>query len=404
MKDRIVGIETEYGILPILSNDFSFHRFIENGGKVYLETAGNHPEYAAPECIGPTAAALYDAAGDILMNRLFEGSGYELHRLNADEDGTHFGSHENYSVPNELMKNAKRIGYTIPFIAPFLVTRQIFAGAGYYFHGEFRVSQRSNAINFLRSLETHDRRRAIVNEKNEPHASTCARLHLILGDSNMCEYANALKLATTCMVLDMAEEHLEVPIKFYDPVEALHNISGFEWVVTANNGTIHAVDVQRLYLDMARRFYGRADLATSYYLDEWERVLDVLKEEPRSLAGELEWPTKLAILDGLDEEDRFDAHLRWHNIDPKKSLYHELRRKGEIRTCFDEKKIKRASHYPPQNTRAYLRGKFVRRFPRDGEPRIVIDWTRIGSLEMPDPFDTYERYISEMDKLVKGLL
>ncbi|MBI2173137.1 MAG: proteasome accessory factor PafA2 family protein, partial [Candidatus Aenigmarchaeota archaeon] len=208
----------------------------------------------------------------------------------------------------------------------------------------------------------------------------------------------------TCMVLDMAEERSRAPVTLEKPVQALHDISDFKWDVISDNGTIHAVEIQRLYLDMARRFYGRADAATSYYLNEWERVLDALKDEPLSLAGELEWPTKMAILDGLDDGDKFDAHMRWHNIDPSRSLYHELRRTGDIRTCFSVDEIERASRLPPSNTRAHFRGEFVRRLPEDAKFQGVIDWGSIGGFCMPDPFNTYEAHMGEMDELIKRLL
>ncbi|MBI2172947.1 MAG: proteasome accessory factor PafA2 family protein, partial [Candidatus Aenigmarchaeota archaeon] len=189
MKNRIAGIETEYGIFPIPQNDYDLYipfeagkrRHIEfacNGSRVYEDT-GSHPEYAAPECIGPSDAALYDAAGAVLMHRLFAGSEYELHRLNADEYGNTFGSHENYSVQTGLMREPG-ISLLVPMVLPFLVTRQIFAGTGYYYDGKFMISQRAGFINsMVGTSTTNSRDRAIVNTKYEHHSSTCDRFHLI---------------------------------------------------------------------------------------------------------------------------------------------------------------------------------------------------------------------------------
>src|SRR4030081_3953292 len=84
-------------------------------------------------------------------------------------------------------------------VVPFLVTRQIFAGAGKLgIEGEgsvgqpgiFQISQRADFFSVLVSIDTMNRR-PIVNTRDEPHADPgkYRRFHVILGDSNMSEFA-----------------------------------------------------------------------------------------------------------------------------------------------------------------------------------------------------------------------
>ena len=58
----------------------------------------------------------------------------------------------------------------------------------------------------MSSVDTRDQR-PIVNLRDEPlgDGRYHARLHLILGDSNMAEYANFVKLGATGLLLDMIE-------------------------------------------------------------------------------------------------------------------------------------------------------------------------------------------------------
>ena len=100
-------------------------------------------------------------------------------------------------------------------VLPFLITRQIFAGAGKLgIEGEgaaaqpgfFQISQRADFFSVLMSIDTMNKR-PLINTRDEPHAdaSIYRRFHVIIGDSNMSEWATALKVGTTAVVLDLIE-------------------------------------------------------------------------------------------------------------------------------------------------------------------------------------------------------
>ncbi len=96
-------------------------------------------------------------------------------------------------------------------LIPFLVSRQVYAGAGKVLQtargAMYCVSQRAEHIwEGVSSATT--RSRPIINTRDEPHADAerFRRLHVIVGDSNMSEYATFLKIGTTSIVLRMLEE------------------------------------------------------------------------------------------------------------------------------------------------------------------------------------------------------
>ena len=114
------------------------------------------------------------------------------------------------------------------------VTRQVFTGAGHVEAAEngdtlFRVGQRAPFIQSLfAAASTRDR--PIVHERDEPHADAARyrRLHLLLGDTNMCEVATLLKIGTTSLVLRLIEdaphEHLDTALLLESPVAAVQTV------------------------------------------------------------------------------------------------------------------------------------------------------------------------------------
>ena len=236
MERRIFGLENEYGVTCTfrgqrrLSPDevarYLFRRvvswgrssnvFLENGARLYLDV-GSHPEYATPECDDITDLIAHDKAGERILEGLLSAAEHRLHeegiagdiylfKNNTDSAGNSYGCHENYLVSRygEFQKLAD-------VLIPFLVTRQIFAGAGKVLQTPrgslFCLAQRAEHIwEGVSSATT--RSRPIINTRDEPHADAerYRRLHVIVGDSNMSEYAALLKIGSTDLVLRMIEE------------------------------------------------------------------------------------------------------------------------------------------------------------------------------------------------------
>src|SRR5436305_5217852 len=145
---------------------------------------------------------------------------------------------------------------------PFLITRQIFAGAGKMGieaesaatqPGVFQISQRADFFSVLVSIDTMNRR-PLVNTRDEPHADTSRyrRFHVILGDSNMSEWATAMKMGTTALVLKLIERGEAPQLEIAQPIDANKSISRdqtYDWIIELKDGRkISAIDVQRIYL------------------------------------------------------------------------------------------------------------------------------------------------------------
>src|SRR3989454_786220 len=146
----------------------------------------------------------------------------------------------------------------------YLVTRQIFAGAGKVlqtprgFH--YCLSQRAQHICQEISGATTSSR-SIINTRDEPHADAerYRRLHVIVGDSNMSEVATYLKIGTTALVLDMIEDgFFDRDYSLQSPVQAIRDISHDptlkEAIKLKDGRTITALQMQLEYLEYATRY------------------------------------------------------------------------------------------------------------------------------------------------------
>ena len=134
--------------------------------------------------------------------KLTEGQEVRLFKNNTDFAGHSYGCHDNY-----LMRARLPWDQLVAGVLPFLITRQIFAGAGKIGieaesaggpAGVFQISQRADFFTTLVSIDTMNKR-PLVNTRDEPHADAgrYRRFHVIIGDSNMSEWATALKIGTT---------------------------------------------------------------------------------------------------------------------------------------------------------------------------------------------------------------
>jgi hypothetical protein len=167
--------------------------FLGNGGRLYVDRGG-HPEYATPECRSIADVVAYEIAGDRIVQGLAEtlhiaGDPVRLHvyKNNVDLYGHTYGGHENYLISPQGMDH-------IAYLLPFLVTRQIYAGAGKLMtsalNGEFgfQISQRADFFDCVYSDRTSEVRGIINIRKREiTRADQNRRLHMIIGDSNISQ-------------------------------------------------------------------------------------------------------------------------------------------------------------------------------------------------------------------------
>lgn len=363
---------------------------LTNGARLYVDHA--HPEYSAPEVTNPVDGVLWDKAGEQVMltasRALVENPGLPdvvLYKNNVDGKGSTYGTHENY-----LMDRAVPFDDIVRYITPFLVTRQVYTGAGRVGLGTtgqepgYQLSQRADYIEAEVGLET-TLRRPIVNTRDEPHADRARwrRLHVIIGDANLLEVATYLKLGATSVVLWLIEHLHELPgareeleaLVLADPVAAVgqvsRDLSMADRLDLVDGRRLTAVQVQRGYLALARAI-GPADAQTAAVLDRWDAVLGRLAADPMSCAAEVEWVAKLRLLEGLRSRHGLDwdnprlaaVDLQWSDLRPERGLFQRLQAAGAVERLVTDDQVAAAVHAPPADTRAYFRGTVLNRYGR----------------------------------------
>ncbi|MGN6577766.1 MAG: proteasome accessory factor PafA2 family protein, partial [Nocardioides sp.] len=266
-------------------------------------------------------------------------------------------------------------------------SRQVVTGAGRVGIGQdgrdhgFQLSQRADYFEVEVGLET-TLKRPIINTRDEPHADPekYRRLHVIIGDANLSEVSAYLKVGTTALVLAMIEDRfIAGDLSVDQPVKSLRAVSHdptLQHLLTMNDGRkLTAVQLQMEYLDLAKKYvedrYGSdVDDQTADVLRRWESVLDRLERDPMSCDRELDWVAKLKLLqqyrdrDGLEWDDA-KLHLidlQYSDIRPDKGLYHRLVRLSRIDRILGDEEVTAAMHRPPEDTRAYFRGRCLEKY------------------------------------------
>jgi len=369
---------------------------LTNGARLYVDHA--HPEYSSPEVTSPRDAVLWDRAGERVMLASVRALAstaalpdVALYKNNVDGKGATYGMHENY-----LVERAVPWADLAARLIPFLVTRQVYTGAGRVGLGQrgeqagFQLSQRADYMEAEIGLET-TLRRPIVNTRDEPHADPdrWRRLHVIIGDATMLEAATYVRLGTTSLVLWLIERAVSEGgaggalsdvdrLALRDPVQAVHLISHDVTLTTrvelADGRRLTALEIQRAYLDAVRVALDHAGTAldeqTTDVLGRWDSLLTRLADDPASCAREVEWLAKLRLLEGMRRRDRLPwdhprlaaVDLQWSDLRPERGLYHRLAAAGAVELLVSEDDVARAELHPPRDTRAYFRGEAVARY------------------------------------------
>jgi proteasome accessory factor A len=422
MDRRIFGLESEYGITctlrgqrrlspdevarylfrKVVSWGRSSNVFLENGARLYLDV-GSHPEYATPECDSIYEAVVHDRAGERILESLVisaeerlaeEGIRGTIHlfKNNTDSAGNSYGCHENY-----LTSRQDDLSSHSAVLIPFLVSRQIFTGAGKIVQTArgplYSITQRADHIwETLSSATT--RSRPIINTRDEPHADAekYRRLHVIVGDSNMSEYTTFLKLGSTACMLRMLEDQFVVlrDMTLENPIRAIrdisHDITCKRTVHLANGREVSALDIQREYLDRALRYAESTGFPPleQRALEMWEHCISTIENDPLKLEREVDWVIKHNLMSAYCEKhgiDIGDARLQmidfqYHDIVRDRGLFHRLVDREMVEVICREDDIAIAVDTPPQTTRARLRGEFIRA-AKAKKRDYTVDWVHL---------------------------
>jgi proteasome accessory factor A len=410
--------------IPDQPDPVSINKVLTNGARFYLDHA--HPEYSTPECASVRDLVRYEKAGDRILDQsritaeqaLTGGQQILLYKNNSDRKGNSYGYHENY-----LLNRNTPFRLIVEQFTAFIVSRQIFCGTGKIGAENgtepavYQISQRADFFETEVGLDTMVKR-PLINTRDEPHASRdkYRRLHVIIGDANMSEYALYLKLGATALVLGMIEdEFLPRTFTLRDPVAALKAISRdltCRHPVELDDGTtISPVALQWEYWAAAERYC--ATYAVEPWgldvLQRWEYVLRHLEQDPLSLARELDWVIKWRLLtsymarhgDNWESARVSMLDLQYHDIRREKGLYYVLERKGEVERIVTDEEIDLAIDEPPSDTRAYLRGMCLKKFRQQvfsvnwDSLAFNLDEGDIKRIALEDPFQGTKAQVAD---------
>ena len=359
---------------------------LSNGARFYVDHA--HPEYSSPETTNPRDLVIWDRAGERILNlsrqRAEAVSPPEqriiIYKNNTDNKGNSYGTHENYLMDREGAVRAHRAAHDAvlrdaarstpaPARSAPRTTRE---------PCEYQISQRADFLETEVGLETMHSR-PIVNTRDEPHADRekYRRLHVIVGDANMSEVSNYLKVGTMAIVLSMVEDDfIERDLSVDGPVAAFRKVSRDltcrETFRLKDGRTITAVDHQREFLALAHRYYRDREHEpwVREVLTRWENTLDRLAEDPMQLGRELDWVIKRQLIENYMAKHDLEWNdsrvpmidLQYHDIRPGKGLYYKLEESDAVDRLATDDEIAKAIYDPPKDTRAYFRGMCLQRY------------------------------------------
>ncbi len=268
-------------------------------GRVYVDI-NHHLEFSALECDSPyVLAQMVDAQYELAMRATVELElrGLKLLLVNNNHNGllrpgtAFWGTHENYLIDGPAQDLAD-------LTLPFLVTR-LYGGAGgvLFPTAEFLAGTRPLAMELATGGHTTGNRAIYSTCREEHHMGPRPkgrRLHLILGDGHRSQFNLALQFGATSLALKAIQSDPELAAQLG---KVTLQRRGENWVRTlqrlnklANPGEPPRVDpsvveVQRIYLDAARRWVASMSDPQDWMaqiLEDWELTLDAYERSDRS--------------------------------------------------------------------------------------------------------------------------
>jgi proteasome accessory factor A len=262
----------------------------------------------------------------------------------------------------------------VQYAIPHFVTRQIYTGAGKVGvevpggeQVDFQLTQRADFFEEEVGLET-TLKRPIVNTRDEPHcdAQKYRRLHVILGDANLSEVSNFVKIGPTALVLSMIEDDwfarhgrdytLAAPVRAMRQVS--YDLTVSQPLALASGRQMSALEIQWEHLELARKYSEDVGLVSvggedvgKEILRRWEEVLTGLESDPMSLANKLDWVAKYRMVNGYRDRHGLGwrdpkllaMDLQYHDVRPERSLY----ARAGMERLLEPSAVERAMTEPP---------------------------------------------------------
>ena len=403
------------------------HNLLPNGARLYID--GPHLEYSTPECLSARTLVAADRAGEAIVSvarraineQFAQGEELIVRKDNTDRNGISYGCHENYLVSRPAFgKMMDPAGLEVGYLASFLVCRLIFTGSGKMgvesdgerlaeHNAVYQISQRADFVKVLLGGCTV-LNRSLVNTRDEPMADETrfARLHVIVGDANLSEVANYMKVGITSIVLKMLEdEFLQGDIIIGDPVNGIKLVSQnldckSPVLETLEGRKLSSLNFNEEFFRMAKAYFSNVcepSPEENDLLRLWEETIsDFQGGNEARLASRFDWKIKQRILNdfleahGVSWQDIDKAEIRngrrrykvvdqlrskdmlYHDLDKERGLYWAYKEDGEVEQLVDSSDAGHLVKNPPPECRSYFRGRCIGKFSEDIE---TVDWGSI---------------------------
>ncbi len=387
---------TEYrfeGANPaFLATCTGFSQFLRNGGRAYGDMATRPGIYdifeiTTPECKDSLELVAYDKALEqyarLASQQLKRKTGEEVHCYKASiasaspqsEEYTTRGAHESYLV--ERTKIVDRLH----LLAPFLICRQLFCGAGGYYKKRFVISPRQMFLECIYGEKSFGYW-PVISLADEPWADRkYYRIHVANGEGVRSELTTFLRQSiTSYVILCIQRGKIQTVPKMKDPLSTAKNISanteGGWKIELEDGGQMDAVEyLNSYYVSPINKLFEESDVDDhdKLALRELKFILKKLSEGSyEDLDKSVEWTIKLSLMEkGIDDYFEFEGDLaesqkkeaaNFQYTAVTDALFEELTEDFGIRRVVSDEGISRALLQPPKNSRGELRVTIADRF------------------------------------------
>ena len=305
-----------------------------------------------------------------------------------------YGSHENY-----LMRRATPFADIVRHLTPFFVSRQVVCGAGPGRHRPGRPRRRLPDLPAGRLLRGRGRPGDHAQAADHQHPRRAARRRR--ASTAGCTSSSAtptcprsptyLKVGTTSLVLAMIEDKVPRPWTWRSPsrsptLRAVCHDPALKHLITLRDGRrLTALQLQMEYLERARkyvedRFGDDVDAQTADVLDRWESVLDRLERDPMLLRRRAGLGGQAAAAGGLPGARRAGLGLA-QAAAGRPAVLRRPAGEGPLPPAGRPRRDGAAARRgrgrsrpwttPPEDTRAYFRGRCLAAVRRRGRGRLL---------------------------------
>lgn len=296
-----------------------------------------------------------------------------------------------------LLLRITRMRHINRSLTAFLATRMLFAGAGRVTrNGSLLMAAKAEGIWSVNGLPEFLRPMLSIGQFVKPVLTVVRfaeilqprqRIQIALGDSNLCEEAEYLRVGTTLLLIDLIDAHPETDLpQLRFPIFSMWQLNRDTTLTRQfrlkNGSRVTGLAIQRRYLAACEHYIETErpdDAEAQHILELWRDVLDSLESDPDRLIGRVDWVTKRFLLHEAGESLSVAARQK---IDAR---YHELSDDGYFRQfeatglhcrVLTDEEIEAAMRLPPEGTPATTRARLIREFAGKG---LTVGWRKMSN-------------------------